>query len=193
MAIIPKEFYLRDPEVVARDLLGAVIVRIYRDVKLSCRIVETEAYYGVEDPASRARRGGDLARTLYGDVGVALVYGIHRQWLFNIVAHEEGYGGAVLIRAAEPLEGIDVMMGLRGACSVRNLMNGPGKLTKALAVGKEFHRKPVYVRDYGLWLEYGTRVSSGDVVRSYRVGVTADLDKPLRFYIRGSPYVSRSR
>ena len=193
MVLIPKEFYLRDPEIVARDLLGAVIVRIYRGTRLSCRIVEIEAYYGVEDPASRARRGGDLARTLYGDVGVALIYGIHRQWLFNIVAHEEGSGGAVLIRAAEPLEGIDVMMELRGVRSIRNLMNGPGKLTKALAIGKEFHKKPVYVKDHGLWLEHGTKVSSDDVVRSYRVGVTADLDRPLRFYIRGSPYVSRSR
>ncbi len=193
MAVIPKNFYMRDPEQVAQDLLGALIVRAYGGTRLACMIVETEAYYGVEDPASRARRGGDLAKTLYGDVGVALIYGIHRQWLFNIVAHGEGSGGAVLIRAAEPIEGAEVMMKLRRTRDLRNLMSGPGKLTRALAIDKYFHKKPVYVRDYGLWLERGLRISDEDVVRTHRIGVTADLEKPLRFYIRGNPHVSRSK
>ena len=191
MAVIPKQFYMRDPAQVARDLLGAVIVRVYEGIRLACIIVETEAYYGIEDPASRARRGGDLARTLYGDVGVALVYGVHRQWLFNIVAHGDGSGGAVLIRAAEPVEGTEVMMRLRGVRSLSKLMNGPGRLSAALAIDKYFHKKPVYVRSYGLWLEPGRRVNDEDVVRARRVGVSADLEKPLRFYIRGSPYVSK--
>jgi len=191
LAAIPKQFYMRDPAQVARDLLGAVIVRVYEGIRLACMIVETEAYYGVEDPASRARRGGDLARTLYGDVGVALVYGVHRQWLFNIVAHGRGSGGAVLIRAAEPVEGAEVMMRLRSVRSLSKLMNGPGRLSAALAIDKCFHKKPVYVRSYGLWLEPGRRVSDEDVVRARRVGVSADLEKPLRFYIRGSPYVSK--
>lgn len=191
MSIIPKEFYLRDPKEVALDLLGKVIVRMYKGTRLSCMIVETEAYYGIEDPASRARRGDDLARTLYGDVGLALIYGIHRQWLFNIVAHVEGSGGAVLIRAAEPLEGVEVMMKLRGVNNIRYLTTGPGRLTKALAIDKSFHKKPVYSKDHDLWLEYYRDVDSEKIIKSHRVGVRSDLEEPLRFYIKDNPFVSK--
>ena len=87
--IIPKYFYERDPYDVALDLLGKLIVRVYNGIRLSCMIVETEAYYGEWDPASRAFKSkGDLRNTLYGNVGYALVYGVHTRWLFNIVAHE---------------------------------------------------------------------------------------------------------
>ena len=191
--MIPKEFYSRDPTVVARELLGAVLVRLYGGVRLTCKIVETEAYYGVEDPASRARRGGDLARTMYGDVGVALVYGVHRQWLLNVVAHEPGTGGAVLIRAAEPLEGVEVMMELRRARSMRKLLSGPGRLTRALAIDKRFHKRPLYISDYGLWIEWGVTPGPEDIAESHRVGVAADLSRPLRFFLRGNPYVSKSK
>ncbi|OYT51265.1 MAG: hypothetical protein B6U73_02345 [Desulfurococcales archaeon ex4484_204] len=188
--VIPKEFYLRDPAIVAKELLGKLLVRVVSGVKLSCMIVETEAYYGVEDPASRARRGGDLARVMASDVGRALVFMVHGNWLFNIVAHEEGGVGAILIRACQPIEGIEVMIRSRGVRNVTKLTNGPGKLTKALSIDKRFHGKPVYVRDYGLWIEYFQDLSS-TVVSSYRVGVREDLPTKLRFYVGGNPYVSR--
>ena len=80
MKVLPADSYARRPDEVARDLLGKLLVRVYRGVRLSGVIVETEAYFGPEDPASRARRGGDLKETMMGEVGVALVYGVHNNW-----------------------------------------------------------------------------------------------------------------
>jgi len=189
---IEKEFYARDPATVARELLGMKIVRVIDGEMLVCRIVETEAYYGVEDPASRARRGGDLRDALYNGIGIAIVYGMHRQWLFNVAAHPPGEG-AVLIRACQPIKGIEKMIQLRRVRSVRELTNGPGKLCQALAIDKRFHRKPIYVTDHGLWIEYGEPIPDHMVVQSFRIGVKQDLDKPLRFFIKNSPYVSKPR
>lgn len=180
-----------DPESVAQKLLGKLLVRIYRGIRLSGYIVETEAYFGMEDPASRARRGGNLAKIMAGDVGVALIYGVHRQWLFNVVAHEPGRIGAVLIRAIEPVEGVEVMKKLRGIGDLRKLTNGPGRLTKALAIDKSFHGKPVYKRSSLLRIEEGVKVAKILIGRSRRVGVSKDLPKPFRFYIKNNPYVSK--
>ena len=190
--VVPKIFYLRDPADVALNLLGKLIVRILNGLRLSCMIVETEAYYGPEDPASRARRGGDLARTMASDVGLALIFAVHGNWLFNIVAHEEGGVGAVLIRSCEPVEGLEVMLKNRGVNDLRKLTNGPGRLSKALNIDKRFHKVPVYVRDYGLWIEYYREFSMSDIVRSYRVGVRSDLPIKLRFYVRGNMFVSKT-
>jgi len=191
--VLAKSFYSEDPALVAERLLGALLVRVYRGVRLSGVIVEVEAYYGSWDPASRAYKSmrGDLARTLYGDVGLALVYGVHKQWLLNVVAHREGDGGAVLIRAIEPLEGIDLMAKLRGVRDLRSLTNGPGRLTRALAVDKSFHKKPLYEETYGLWIEEGFTIDESRIARSKRIGVSKDLDEPLRFYVKDNPYVSR--
>lgn len=190
MKILPPAFYQDRPDRVARRLLGKKLVRIYSGRRLSGVIVETEAYFGPEDPASRARRGGNLARVMASQPGTALVYGIHRQWLLNVVAHQPGGVGAVLIRAIQPLEGLDVMKRLRGVDDPRLLTNGPGKLTKALAVDKSFHGKPLYTRETGLWLEEYMDVPENRLARSRRIGVTEDLEKPYRFYVVDSPYVS---
>ncbi len=189
--IVPKKFYCRDPAVVAMELIGKLLVREVIGRRISCMITETEAYYGEWDPASRARRGGDLKRVMYGEPGVALVYGIHRQWLLNIVAHEEVGGGAVLIRSCMPLEGVDLMMKFRGVSKLEDLARGPGRLTRALCIDKSFHKKPVYKRSFGLWIEYYKSWRKLGVCRSHRIGVSEDLDEPLRFYIRSSKYVSR--
>ena len=194
-SVIGKEFYRRRPDVVARDLLGKLLVRDVNGARLSGIIVEVEAYFGSEDPASRARKGGDLKRTLYGECGLALVYGIHTHWMLNVVAHEDGAGGAVLFRAVEPVEGIDHMMRSRGLTDVKLLTSGPGRLTRALRVDKSFHKTPMYVRRVnGLWVEdIGLRVRDDDVIRDFRVGVTEDLDEPFRFYLAPSKFVSVRR
>ncbi len=191
--ILPQEFYEDDPATVAVKLLGSILVRRIGEMRLSCMIVETEAYYGPEDPASRARKGGDLRRVMMGDAGVALVYGVHKNWLLNIVAHKKGEAGAVLIRACEPLEGVELMCKLRGlrGKSLTSLTSGPGRLTKALAIDKSFHEKPVYTMEHGLWVEEGIRVVPEKIGRSHRIGVSADLPIPLRFYILGNKFVSR--
>ncbi len=177
----------------ARKLLGKLLVRVWQGRRLSGVIVEVEAYYGADDPASRARRGGDLARVMAGECGRALIYGVHGKWLFNVVAHEPGRVGAVLVRALEPREGIDLMYGNRGVRDLRLLTSGPGRLTQALAIDKSLHGRPLYTTRYGLWIEPGIEVSEGEVVRSYRIGVSQDLSVPLRLYIRGNPFVSRAR
>ncbi len=190
-SLLPKEFYLRDPAEVARNLLGKILVRVIDGRRLSCKIVEVEAYYGPEDPASRAKRGGDLRKVMFGGVGVALIYGIHRQWLLNVVAHEEEKPGAVLIRSGEPLEGIELMRKFRGVVDLRLLTSGPGRLTKAMHIDKGLHGKPIYVKDHGLWIEEGEEVPPKLIARSHRVGVSEDLPVPLRFYVKDNVYVSR--
>ena len=191
MSVLKQTFYLRRPDIVARELLGKLLVRIYKGIRLSGFIVETEAYFGREDPASRAKRGGDLAKTMKGEVGVALIYGIHRQWLLNVVAHELNSIGAVLIRAIEPFEGIDIMKKLRKSHDIKNLTNGPGKLTKALAIDKRFHKVPLFLKNGDLRIEEGRKVRVCEIGTSFRINVSRDLSIPLRFYIKDNPFVSR--
>ena len=182
--VLPRSFYARDPAIVARELLGARLVRATGGARLECRIVETEAYYGPWDPASRAARTtrGRIASRLRGPVGVALVYGIHRQWLLNIVAHPEPGWGAVLLRACEPLHG------LPGGAR----LSGPGLLTRALRVDRSLDGVPVYLEDSPLRVEGppgpppGARVGRGP-----RVGVSRDLPEPLRFCLLDSPSLSK--
>jgi len=189
-SIVSKEFYLRDTAMVAVDLLGKLIVRLIDGVRVSCMIVETEAYYGPEDPASRARRGGGLARVMAGDVGRALIFMVHGNWLFNVVAHEEGGIGAILVRSCQPVEGVEVMIKNRGVSDVRRLTNGPGKLAKALRIDKRFHGKELYTTRHGLWIEYYVNVPKSRIECSHRIGVAEDLPMKLRFYISDNRYVS---
>lgn len=191
--ILEKKFYLRDPEEVAINLLGKLLVREVNGERLSGYIVETEAYYGAWDPASRAHKSmrGSLAKILYGEVGLTLIYGVHGKWLLNIISHLEGEGGAVLIRALEPYEGIEKMMENVGERNIKKLTNGPGKLCKAMSIDKNLNEKPVYMKSSKIWLEEGRRVEMEEIERSHRIGVKRDLPKPLRFYIKNSIYVSR--
>lgn len=191
MEPLPRSFYERGPAEVAEGLLGKLLVRLYGGWRLSGIIVETEAYYGELDPASRASRKGGLAEVMRGTVGVALVYGVHGHWLFNVVAHEPGGVGGVLIRALKPVEGLEIMMDLRHTKDVKLIASGPGRLTQAMAIGKWAHGKPVYTEMHGLWIEDSRR--KVDVARSWRVGVTEDLPIQLRFYVDGCPYVSKVR
>ncbi len=192
MRTLPPEFFSRDPEAVARDLLGKILVRRLDGKTLSGIIVETEAYYGVEDPASRAHYGmKPYNRLMWGQPGITFIYNVHNNWLLNIVAHEPGEVGAVLIRAIEPLEGVDLMMRHRMVGDPIKLTSGPGKLTKALRIGKSLNGIPVtsptsevFILDNRLKL---------DVASSHRIGVKEDLKRELRFFIRGNKFVSRGR
>ena len=190
--ILPRGFYERDPEVVARNLLGKILIRKIRDRRLSGMIVETEAYYGPGDPASRASDGmKSFNRLMWLKPGIAFIYNVHKYWMFNIVAHEPGEVGAVLVRAVEPLEGIDIMKKNRGIEDKRitDLTNGPGKLTVAFGINKRLNgvdvtsrRSPIHVLDSHVQV----KISS-----SKRIGVRADLEKNLRFYIQGNKFVSK--
>ena len=189
----PLAFYDRETEMVARDLLGSVLRCETEDGVVSGRIVETEAYLGEHDPACHAVAGNtNRTRWLYGKPGIAYVYfiyGVH--WCFNAVTRAEGLPSAVLVRALEPLEGLELMRSRRPrARSDVQLTNGPGKLCAALGIagsqnGLTLDRPP-------LSIHRGTRVPEKNVAVSPRIGITRAAEWPLRWYIRDNPFVSRA-
>ena len=169
--LLDPAFYHRQPDIVAVELLGKVLVVCRGEACRSCAITESEAYFGECDPASRARRGrGRIWRSLYGPQGVILVYGMHRQWLLNIVAHEPGMAGAVLLRSCKPLHPPDLSP----------YPKGPGRLSRALGVTRDLDGLPVYTSGSPVRVEdWGLKPSR--IARGGRIGVSEDLEIPLRF------------
>lgn len=190
--ILPVAFYDRDTEHVSRELLGCALECTTAEGKASGIIVETEAYIGEHDPACHAA-AGRTKRTgpLYGRPGIAYVYFIYGMyWCVNAVTRAEGLPSAVLIRALEPLAGIDLMRSRRGATrSGRELTNGPGKLCIALGIGRE-HNGASLQRGR-LVIRQGERVADRDIVIAPRIGIKKAADWPLRWYVRDSEFVSR--
>jgi len=199
-AQLRREFFARDTLVVARELLGARLVRILDGQRLSGLIVECEAYVGQEDSACHASRGRTPRNAvMYGPPGHAYVYftyGMH--WMLNVVTEREGFPAAILVRALQPLEGIEVMRSLRQARGRPRkdgeLTNGPAKLTQALAIDKAFDGADLVLGDT-LWLEQVEPIAEGAVQSGPRIGIRyadeKDRGLPWRFWIRGHPYVSR--
>jgi DNA-3-methyladenine glycosylase len=196
-AKLPRSFYLEDTVTVARALLGCVLWRRIGRELMAARLVEVEAYLGANDSASHARRGLRSARneSMYLEGGHAYVYftyGMH--WCLNVVTAEGDIAEAVLLRAAEPLRGIETMRARRPkAKRDRDLMNGPAKLCSALAVDKSLDGAPL--DGSALWLapRY-IEVSDDEIAVSHRIGVENSGEAaawPLRFYLRGNPYVSQ--
>lgn len=184
-----RSFYLRPTVQVARDLLGKIIV--HGDT--SGRIVETEAYLGEGDLAAHAAVGPTKRnRVIFGPPGHAYVYFIYGMYdCLNIVAEPEGVAGCVLIRALEPIDGVETMRERRPAAKrVEDLANGPGKLTRALAItlrhnGCDVTKGPIRVVDGD--------AASFDVGVSKRIGITKSPDLPLRFFVKGNRFVSKAR
>lgn len=189
-APLPREFYARKTIQVARDLLGRIVVRRLGRTLLAGRIVETEAYLGSDDPASHAaRRQTPRNAVMFGPPGHAYVYftyGMH--FCFNAVAHD-GLAGAVLIRALEPLAGLEEMERRRGAPDRRQLTNGPAKLCQALGIGRPENRLPLFAG--ALQVVDAPGVSRRRIVARPRVGIRAGADLLYRFYERDNPFVSK--
>jgi DNA-3-methyladenine glycosylase len=192
-AVLPRDFYARDTEVVARELLGCVLECHGDEGVTSGRVVETEAYVGEHDLACHAA-AGRTSRTepLYGSPGtsyVYFIYGVH--WCFNAVTRDEGLPSAVLIRALEPVAGLPLMQARRPAARREvDLTNGPGKLCAALGITGRHNalslgRPPILLRE-------GTPVPASRVVVTPRIGITQCADWPLRWCIEDNPYVSRT-
>jgi DNA-3-methyladenine glycosylase len=188
------KFYDRDTEIVARELLGAVLECRTNDGVASGRIVETEAYLGEHDLACHAA-AGRTARTapLYGRPGIAYVYFIYgMHWCFNTVTRSEGEPSAVLIRAIEPIAGLELMRSRRSrARRDIELTNGPAKLCEALGIDARFNRAvlqrpPLVIRE-------GKPMSKTNVTITPRIGITHCADWPLRWFVSDSPYVSAKR
>ena len=199
--ILSAAFYRRpDPTIIARELLGKVLVSEIGDQRTAGIITETEAYAHVNDRAchSHLRRFTDRTRVMYEPGGVAycyLVYGLHV--LFNIVTNEAGRADAVLIRALEPIEGEAVMLARRGLKQVaRNLTAGPGLLTQALGISKAQYGHDL-TTGHELWVEdRGTRVMDADILASPRVGIDyagEDAALPWRFRVKKSRWTSPAK
>lgn len=185
--MLDSSFYLQDTKTVAKDLLGKVLCfrksksRLYRG-----RIVEVEAYLGIDDPAAHTYKGRntDRVKSMYltgGHAYVYMIYGLH--FCLNVVTREEGTPQAVLIRALEPLDPIELGM------------NGPGKLCKAFGITKEQNGLSLFQKSSPLWIEEDDfQVKARDIVKATRIGVeyAGEAAKwPLRFYLKGNPHVSR--
>jgi len=188
--ILPKSFYERDPAVVARELLGNILV-VKDNEMLKGRIVETEAYYGLSDPASRAFKGKTkLSRWMWEDAGSTFVYMVHGYWLFNIITERKGKPSGVLIRAVEPLEGLEHMMKRRKTDNVKNLTSGPGKLTISFNISGNDNGLKVYNKNSRILVEE-CNDKNFRIGTSGRIGVREDLQEHLRFFVEGNKFVSR--
>ena len=192
---LPRAFYDRDTVQVARDLLGALLVREIDGQFLVGRIVETEAYVGLDDKASHASVGlTERNQVMFGPPGYAyvyVIYGVHH--CLNVVTEQEGFPAAVLIRALEPLAGIEMMRQHRGGRPDVELTNGPGKLCQALGIDLNLYGHDL-TQGTVLWIAEGVPVDDKDVVIGPRVGVRGDRRArtvPWRFAIHGNPYVSK--
>jgi len=214
---LPRRFYDRNVVTVARDLLGQRLVRVTPDGRTVGRIVEVEAYLPRDDPANHAY-GGKTRRnaSMFGPPGHAYVYAIHSRWCLNAVTEPAGVASAVLIRAVEPLAGVELMRerrSARAAChdgtvpersaqggchgragreSLRDLARGPARLCEAFAIDRALDGWDL-TRGEALWID-----DAGDgapppreIAVSRRIGVTSAHDLPLRFYLADSPFVSR--
>lgn len=194
MSLLERSFHRRPPATVARELLGQRVLAPGPDgERVAVRIVETEAYGGPEDPASHARHGPDSqASRMFEAPGHAYVYvcyGIHQ--MLNVVAHAPGGVGAVLVRAGEPVEGVEAMRRRRGDKPDEELASGPGNLAEALGLTREAHDGVDLTEGAGLHLAEGTAPDPADVAVTGRVGVSEGGERLLRFVDRSSEALSR--
>ena len=196
--ILPESFYTRKDVVkIARELLGKVLVTEFGE-RTSGIIVETEAYAGATDKASHAygNRRTNRTEVMYmhgGTAYVYLCYGIYH--LFNVVTNVQDTPHAILIRAIEPIEGIDIMLERRGKGNITpSLTAGPGVLSQALGI-TTMHTG-ISLQGPDIYIEEGKRIKSKDIIAATRVGVAYAMDdalRPYRFYIKGNKFVSKGK
>jgi len=192
---LPYQFYSRPTLTVARELIGARLVRILDGVKLAGLITETEAYISEKDLACHARAGRTpRTQVMYGEPGHAYVYFTYgNHWMLNVVTEQEGFPAAVLIRAIQPIEGIEIMLKRRNG---RDTF-GPGKLCQAMGIGKEQNGVDLTETASGLWIEAGAKVPDSLVTKGPRVGLNNTPEpwksRPWRFLVKGHVIASGAR
>jgi DNA-3-methyladenine glycosylase len=194
---LPRSFFARSPRRVANDLLGTLLIRRDENIYLAARIVEVEAYLGENDPAAHAAAGNTLRTSvLFGPPGHVYVYFIYgNHYCLNVSCEREGKAGSVLIRALEPLIGLEEMARSRGisisnARDLPKLTSGPGRLAQAFGITR--------VRDNGrdltspvssLWIA-NDGFDRGDIRITPRIGITKAAGHQLRYFLHGNPFVS---
>jgi DNA-3-methyladenine glycosylase len=201
--VLPRSFYLQDTRKVAQELLGKLLVRKVNDTRLSGIIVETEAYRGFDDTACHAHKGPtERCKVMFGEGGFAYVYFTYGMYnMLNLVTEKKFFPAAVLIRAIDPVEGIDVMFERRGVKKDMDLTSGPGKLTQALSIDRKLNGADLTSGE-NIWAEEpnGQMVEwlNGrhfKVGRSPRIGIDyADetaKNWEWRYFVGGNKFVSR--
>jgi DNA-3-methyladenine glycosylase len=189
--VLPRQFFDRNPMTVARELLGKWLLHDDHGQLLIGRIVETEAYLAVEDPASHSYRGQTPRNTaMFGPPGHAYIYAMHRYHCLNVVTEGEGIPSAVLLRAVEPLQGIEVMCQRRRTARYVDLTSGPGKLCQAFAIDRSLDRWAL-IQGQRLWLAVPMLEVAIDIVATPRIGITSARELPLRFCDAASTCLSR--
>ena len=189
--ILPRAFYGRNTVHVAKELLGKILVRRLGAIELEGVIVETEAYRGSDDPASHAYRG--LTRrneVMFGEPGHAYIYftyGMH--YCLNVTAERIGHPGAVLIRAAQPIGGIERMKKHRRTDRVVDLANGPAKLTQAFDITHALNGHDL-TAGQKVFIVENREPQALEIKSTGRIGIVFGKEKPWRFYIRDNPFVS---
>jgi DNA-3-methyladenine glycosylase len=178
----------------ARSLLGSHLVTEVRGFRTSGIIVEVEAYLGKDDPACHSARGktkrNEVMFRAAGHCYVYLIYGMYH--CVNVVSDPEGIGSAVLIRAVEPLEGVEVMQRRRGGVCARDVVRGPGRLCRAFGISTSFSGEH-FAASARIWIEPGRSYRRSEIETSGRVGISVGTEMPLRFFIRGSSWISGRR
>lgn len=194
-----REFYARDTHIVARELLGKRLVRLFRGRRLSGIITEVEAYTGEDDRASHASPGPTARNApMYGPPGftyVYLIYGVHH--CLNLVTERDGFPAAILIRAIEPQEGLTIIEAHRGPQQPRyNLTRGPGRVCQALSIDRDLNNYDLCGENPPLWLEDAPALAGEHIANSPRIGVRGDrhaVEARWRYFIRGNPWVSGTK
>lgn len=186
---LPRAFYARNTVEVARGLVGQYLVHEAPSGRLVGRIVEVEAYRGPRDPASHAYRVTPRSKIMWGIPGRAYVYFTYgNHYCMNVVTEREGIAGAVLLRALEPIDGVEVMAKYRGTSDIRLLASGPGRLTRAMGIGPQHNGVDLVAGS--LFITQGQRPPFR-INASPRVGIRQATDRLWRFYLDGHPCVSR--
>ena len=194
--LLPRNFYLDPPDVVARKLLGKLISRRIDGQRVTGRIVELEAYLGLDDPASHSYIGKTARNAvLFGPPGFAYVYFIYGMYYcLNVSCQPEGQAGGILIRALEPIEGLETMARLRklpASANPKLLTSGPGRLCQALDITRVAHNG-LDVTSRGSALQILDDGFEPDLIRSTpRIGIRKAVEHPLRYVIEGNRFVSR--
>ena len=196
-SILPKTFYLQNTFICLKDSLGKILVHEEGKNTTAGRIVEVEAYIGGEDKGSHTYLNKKTPRTTiqFEEGGYAYIYTVHTHHLFTFVTQPKDIPSVVLIRAVEPIYGIEIMKERRGMEDIKSLTNGPGKLCKAMNITKELYGQDLTSPDFKLYIvDDGFQVNDKDIVKTARVGIDYAeeyKDVPWRYYIKDNPFVSR--
>ncbi len=192
---LPDNFFKKDTLALARDLLGKYLVSTTSEGTAVGKIVETEAYL-TEDPASHAFHGQTKRNApMFQDPGTIYIYFIYgNHYCFNVVSGKRGIGEAVLIRAVEPVSGVELMEKRRKRCTKQDqISNGPAKLVQALGIDPSLNNQSLLSQESPLFFAFGDELAPGKIAQSPRIGISKGKGLPYRFYIIANPYISNKK